>query len=362
MLSFSLKLNKKSIVILEKAADIARGAGDLTKLTRILSILMLKKGISLQNIADTLRVTAESIRSWLKKYLLGGIMALNSKKSPGRPPKLTKTQRKDLGKIIDAGPENYGFPGGCWRSPMIQLVIQEQFGVLFNVHYISELLNNMGYSFQKAKFESSKMDHEARKKWLENIWPEILELAESKNAHIMFGDEASFPQWGSLNYTWSKKGVQPIVKTSGSRRGYKVFGLIEYFTGKFFSKGHEGKLNGDSYIEFLKEVISSTRKNIILIQDGAPYHKGKKVKEFFAKHAKRLTVYTLPSYSPDYNPIELLWKKIKQTGTHLVYFHTFDSLIGKVNEMLNLFGEAKDEVLALFGFYTKRYESSLCNA
>jgi len=45
--------------------------------------------------------------------------------------------------------------------------------------------------------------------------------------------------------------------------------------------------------------------------------------EFFADNQDRLTVYDLPSYSPDYNPIEKLWKKVKKDGTHLHYFATF---------------------------------------
>jgi transposase len=47
-----------------------------------------------------------------------------------------------------------------------------------------------------------------------------------------------------------------------------------------------------------------------------------------------MTVYQLPAYSPDYNPIEALWKKIKQNGTHLHYFSTFESLTEKVGLML----------------------------
>ena len=72
-------------------------------------------------------------------------------------------------------------------------------------------------------------------------------------AYLLFGDESSFPQWGSLNYTWARKGQQPVIKTSGSRKAYKVFGLIDYFSGQFFSKGHLGKLNADSYIAFLRK-------------------------------------------------------------------------------------------------------------
>jgi len=89
--------------------------------------------------------------------------------------------------------------------------------------------------------------------------------------------------------------------------------LIDDFSGRFFFKGHdEGRLNSESYQDFLTEVMSKTRKHIILIQDGAKYHTSKAMKEFFAKRADRITVYNLPSYPPDYNPIEKLWKKIKE--------------------------------------------------
>ncbi len=66
------------------------------------------------------------------------------------------------------------------------------------------------------------------------------------------------------------------------------------------------------------------------------------------EHEDRLTVYQLPSYSPDYNPIEKLWKKIKEHGTHLHHFPTFDDLKNKVAEALVQFNDAADEVLALF--------------
>lgn len=55
-----------------------------------------------------------------------------------------------------------------------------------------------------------------------------------------------------------------------------------------------------------------------------------KMIEFFDEHKDRITVYHLPTFSPDYNPIEKLWKKVKQAGTHLHYFPTFESLILKV--------------------------------
>jgi transposase len=205
---------------------------------------------------------------------------------------------------------------------------------------------------------SDHKNPEERRKWLETRWPEILKITESKNCYVLFGDEASFPQWGSLSYTWAKKGQTPVVKTSGIRKGYKVFGLIDYFTGRFFCKGHEGRLNSESYKTFLTEIMKKTRKHIILIQDGARCHAGKMMKDFFPEYSRRITVYQLPSYSPDYNPIEKLWKKIKGKEIHLHYFPTSDSLKNKTGEALLHFNDMRNEILPLFNFYDELNEQN----
>lgn len=353
MLSFKFHLSKSKQEILLSKLELSRKNGNLSEYTRIAIILLLAEGREVKEIVKMFKVSAGAVYKWLKNYMLYGLSGIINKKIPGRPSKLTKKQRRKLMDLIDKGPEAYGFTSGCWRTPMIQEVILAEFGKFYSVRYLSQLLKNMGYSYQKAAFVAAKQDEDKRTAWLEDVWPLILKEAKKRNSYILFGDEASFPQWGTLSYTWARKGKQPLIKTSGNRRSYKVFGLIDYFTGRFFAKGRDGKLNSDSYIDFLKGVLTKTRKHIFLIQDGAPYHKGKKVKEFFAKHADRITVYTLPSYSPDFNPIEKLWKKIKQHGTHLKYFPTFESLTNKVEEMLIDFEYAAKEVLALFGFYQK---------
>ncbi len=357
MMAFNLKLSSNQIEKLHETLEIFRQQGDLKTVHRVTAILSLSSGHEIETVSDIMQISIKTLYHWLRKYLACGMSGLLNKKKTGRPPKLTKKQRRQLAKKIEIGPEKNNFSGSCWRSPMIQEFILSEFGVFYSVKYIAELLKNMGFSYQKAKFVAANQDEEARTQWLRETWPTLLKRAKKQASYVLFGDEASFPQWGTLSYTWARKGKQPIIKTSGNRRGYKVFGLIDAFTGRFFSKGHTGKFNADSYVDFLREVLSKTRKSIFLIQDGAPYHKGQKVSSFFEKHKKRLTVYTLPSYSPDFNPIEKLWKKIKQHGTHLKYFPTFDSLIDKVDEMLIKFENTAEEVLSLFGFYNELAET-----
>ena len=236
---------------------------------------------------------------------------------------------------------------------MIQQLIYDRFGVLYNVFYIAQLLKNLGFSFQKAAFVSDHLDEHKRQEWRTKTWPQILRAANTKKALLLFGDEASFPQWGTLTYTWARRGQQPKVKTSGKRKGYKVFGLIDYFTGYFFYQGQDGRLNSAAYIAFLTRVLEQTTQPIILIQDGAKYHTSTETKAFFAQQTARLQVVQLPTYSPDYNPIEKLWKKIKQQETHLHYFPTFEVLTEKVEQALLKFTNTPEEILTLCSLPTE---------
>lgn len=157
--------------------------------------------------------------------------------------------------------------------------------------------------------------------------------------------------WGSLSYTWAPRGKQPIVKTRGLRKSVKVFGLIEHGSGRTFYEVIDDQLNAQTYIRFLKSVISRTRSHLLLIQDGAKYHHSADVMGFFHDKKQRMTPYRLPAYSPDLNPIEGLWKKIKAKGTHLVYFESFDSLMDTVAATVEWFAARPEEVRSLFGSY-----------
>jgi transposase len=348
-----LNASVKTINQLKEKIKYAELTGNQVMLQRAQVLLMICQKISFKTISVLVSISEETIRVWLNSFLVRKFNFFKHKKSPGRPSALTKLQKKKLLEMIDLGPEASGFSEGGWTCSMIQILIERKFKVLYSSFYISSFMKSLGYSHQKATNISDKRNQDCRDIWLTKIWPNILKEAIEKNAYILFGDEVSFSQSGTLSYTWAKKGTQPIIKTSGSKKSYKVFGVIEYFTGKFYSKGWEGKLNSDSYSEFLKEILKKTNKHIYLIQDGARYHTSDEVEEIFCQNAHRLTICQLPVCSPDFNPIELLWKKMKNKGTHLKYFPNFDSLLDKVNNLLNHFAQAREEIKSLFGFYDK---------
>ncbi len=295
------------------------------------------------------------IYEWVKAFMLDGLASVAyRRRCGGRPAKLTQTQKKHLCKLIDAGPEAAGFETACWNSILIQTVIQREFGVVYDRYYVCELLRNLGYSFQKAQFVSDHLDEAERQAWLTEKWPKILRQARRRHAWILFGDEVSFPQWGSLSRTWARRGQQPTVKTTGKRKGYKVFGFIEYFSGQVFYQGQEGRFDSASYQAFIQMMLTKTDRHVFLVQDGAKYHTSKATREFLAQHQDRITVCQLPAYSPDYNPIEYLWRKTKKQATHNKYFEHYEQLVAAVNRALAHLATTPVAILGLFGCYDKK--------
>ena len=87
-----------------------------------------------------------------------------------------------------------------------------------------------------------------------------------------------------------------------------------------------GKFNGENYVKFLQKIINETSSKVILVEDGAPYHGSQIVKDFVSDNSEQLYIERLPSFSPDFNPIEKLWKNTKRDATHCKYFETFEKL------------------------------------
>jgi transposase len=350
-----IHFSHQTVNALQERLQAAYHRGDMPLVRRISALLgYVVGGEAIETLSARWGFSVATFYHWLKELLEQGVKSLvYSQGRGGRPAKLTRTQKKQLGAWIEGGPQAAGFESACWSSILIQVLIEREFQVRYDRFYICELLGNLDFSFQKARFVSDHLDEAKRAAWIQQDWPRILKQAQRRKAQIWFGDEASFPQWGSLSYTWARKGEQPQVKTSGKRKAYKVFGMIEYFSGRLFYQGIQGKFNSESYQAFLLKGLRETRKHWFLIHDGAKYHTSKVTQKFLAEHRDRITECRLPSYSPDYNPIEFLWRKVKKAATHNKYFEQFEQIIVSVDKAMAYFAQQTEAVLGLFGLYCR---------
>jgi transposase len=351
MMKIRIRISNVMVKEMTKALGTAYKSGDAKMIRRILVLLDYSRGDDADTIADKHSIARSSIYAWLKQLLVEGLVGLKPCWKGGRASKLSKNQKKRLCEWIKAGPQAAGYMSGCWSGLLVQDLIWREFGVLYNAHYVCALLKSLGFSYQKARFVSDHLDESKRFVWLKQNFPQFKQQAQRANGLLLFGDEASFAQWGSLSYSWSVSGQQPTIKTSGKRKAYKVFGLIDLFSGRLFYQGIADKFNSESYIAFLEMVLKQTQQPLFLVQDGARYHTSKRTKQFFQSHAQRLTVTQLPSYSPDYNPIEFLWRALKRRTTHNIYFPEFDTLVDSVEAALAFFQTQAAYVKSLFTIY-----------
>jgi transposase len=354
MLNLRIGISAETVKALQAKLRQGYRAGDAALVKRVTALLRLSRHEPAAVIAAEVGCSVASIYTWLKRLVYEGVDSLTVTWRGGRRSRLTKTQKTRLCELLRAGSLAAGFTSACWNAAMLQALIEREFGVVYNVHYVAELLGNLGFSFQKARFISDHLDAAKRQAWLAETWPQFLARAQAAKGLVVFGDEASFAQWGSLGYTWAPIGQQPLIKTTGKRTAYKVFGLIEFFTGQRFHQGIDGKLNAKAYVDFLQSVLKQTTRPIFLVQDGAPYHRAKAVKDFIRAHAHRLTVTQLPSYSPDYNPIEYLWRATKGDATHNHYFPAFSDLVRSVEHTLNDLATQPDYIRSLFTLYLEQ--------
>ena len=96
-------------------------------------------------------------------------------------------------------------------------------------------------------------------------------------------------------------------------------------------------------------ILAQTTQHLFLIHDGARYHPSAATQAFLAAHRDRITAEPLPSYSPDYNPIEFLLKKTKQRRRTISTSRNSIALTVSVDKALAYFAPHPDTVSGSFG-------------
>lgn len=127
----------------------------------------------------------------------------------------------------------------------------------------------------------------------------------------MFLDEAGFSLSLSLPYGWGNRG-EPLVESVPSRRGknLSVLGAIDV-EGVIAHTSKDGAMTrADVERFFRRDLLPRLLAGSVLVLDNASIHKGGQI-ERLARRAGCRVLY-LPPYSPDFNPIEMIWSVVKR--------------------------------------------------
>ncbi len=278
---------------------------------RVRAIKARKGGMSVDGIAKMLGVHRGSVSRWLTTYNRSGATGLRAKRASGRP---RKVECAELGpklvKILKRNPLRYGFETSLWNCERVRHALGAETGLFLSKMTIWRAMRDIGFSCQKPERRAFEQDPEARRAWLDIEWPKIRRQAKRERAVIFFEDESTVRLTPNLGKTWARIGHTPIVRGTGNRSSIGVMSAVSA-SGRLVFKVPKRNVDGGEFILFLKQLLENApRKRVHVIADRGPSHVSKKVKSF-VESERRLELHFLPPYSPELNPDEFAWARLK---------------------------------------------------
>lgn len=277
---------------------------------RIRTVRQLENGeTTAPKVAAALGMTRQAVNRWRRAYREGGEQALLARPAPGRKPKLTPEQQWRIGQLVARQPGQLELDFGLWTRDRVRELIQRLFGVKMNRTSVGRLLKRLGMSPQRPKWRAYQQDAEAATRWRTVEFPALQKRALKQGAAIWYGDEASTRTDSHSGTTWAPVGQTPVVRTTGSRASAGMISAINT-AGDLVYQILNGRLNAEAFNAFLTHLLDQTDTDIFLVLDNYSVHHSKAVRAF-ADAQDRLTLCYLPTYSPELNPDEWVWKNVK---------------------------------------------------
>ena len=244
-----------------------------------------------------------------------GLKALSSTRGTGRPRSLTPAQERQVFRWINGrDPRQYGLDFGLWTRAIVGVLIQRKFGIGLGVTAVGALLAKLELTPQKPLQRAYQRDPEAIARWQRETYPALARQAKRSGAEILFWDESGFRADTVHGKTWGLRGQTPIVYRPGQRQSVSAASAVSA-RGDFWFCTYAGALNGELFVELLRQLMHRRRKSVYLILDSLPAHKRTLVRDYVDSTGGKLSLHFLPGYAPDLNPDELVWSYVKRTGT-----------------------------------------------
>lgn len=301
-----LNLTNSQINELRRAHRRAKNKRDADRIKAIYSLAI---GHSISQVASVLMIDEETLRNYKNHYEQGGV------------PQLLKK----------------GHKGGLCRlsDPEIELLIQElqttihlttqsvihfvhdNFGISYKKSGMRDLLHRIGYEYKKPKLVPGNPDLEAQEIFTEQY--ENFMHSKPEDSELLFLD-AVHPEHNALAaYGWIKRGEKRELKTNSGRQRLNLHGAINAETYQLNIIESE-TINTESTISLLTSIEQtySLSKKIYVVLDNARYHYSKSVRDFISD--SKIKLVFLPSYSPNLNLIERIWKFFKKKVLYNQYY------------------------------------------
>jgi hypothetical protein len=140
--------------------------------------------------------------------------------------------------------------------------------------------------------------------------------AQKWHAWIVFLDESGLSQKPPVRRTWAPRGQTPVLRHPFNWKKLSICSALAYrWDGRrtrLLFRIVPDSCTDEKLISFLAELRKEFgRRRLILIWDGLPSHRSRRMQQYLYTQRRRQTVVRLPPYAPDLNPVEFAWGNIQ---------------------------------------------------
>lgn len=286
------------------------GEGYSTFEFRIRAVQAVERGWAVGNAADAFGVARRTLHRWLRRYEKNGENGLQRSAGSGRPRVLENLDEEELRAIVLQPASTFGYESDLWTVGRLHQVIFERYQIAVSRDTIWRRLREAGLTYQKPEREYYEIDEEARREWRRYEVPRIRNCVAKYRAILYFQDESNVSLTAFLGKTWALRGQTPKSRVTGRRGGVAAMSAISK-PGNLVFRLLEKRIASGDVISFLAQMLKHhPQRHLVVVMDQARPHTSAKTKAY-VESQRRLHVFYLPKYSPDWNPDEKVWNHLK---------------------------------------------------
>lgn len=299
---------------------------------------MRDRGLKQKTIAELLFKDVRTIQRYLKGFSERRMASLFSGHTNNEnASKLTRKQKKEISEVLKKPPSVYGLPKEFWDIPTLKTYVKAEFGVVYeSVQSYHFLLKFSNLSFKYPDKYDINRDEKRILKRIREIKKEIKPFLKDPGWELFTTDETRIVLEAFTRRAWLQKGKRTVVKVKRTRKYQNYLGFLNQ---KSF-RCHVYELawqNQDEIVEAFKRFLKEyPNKKICVIWDNATFHRGVKIRQELRKGGllEKVHLINLPPYAPDMNPIEHVWKWVKDQISNQQY-ENFETTKRKFKEAVN---------------------------
>jgi len=296
---------------------------------RMLVICLLHNGVTRQKVAEIVGVGRATVQRSVAAFRDGGLDGLR-RWDPHRPASEMAAYRALIRESFEKQPV-HTVAEACERVFQVT-------GLRRGPSQVRKFLKDLGLKFQRVRVipvppKKTLAEHvEAQSKFLETELKPCLDAAAAGHGHVFFVDAAHFVFGTFVCCLWSFARI--YVRAASGRQRFNVLGAWNAMTHELIAVTNTTVVNTETMCELLRKIATAALTGpITLVLDNARYQHNAAVQAL----AKQLgiTLLFLPSYSPNLNLIERLWKFIKRRSLYGRYHATFADFQAAIQETID---------------------------